>query len=93
MTAMSDASNKEASVETMPIIIRIPVNSAHLEIKAKIMDEDGQTTEGICSFTPNQIAAARRDFLDNVDWGDEYDAVYSLTEEGKKLARFLKPDY
>ena len=89
MTAMSDTS----SVETMPIIIRIPVNSAHLEIKAKIMDKDGQTTEGICFFTPNQIAAARRDFLDNVDWGDEYDAVYSLTEEGKKLARFLEPDF
>ena len=64
------------------IIIEIPEDTVKLVVNAKILDGDELVTvKG--SYTANEIFKARKDFLDNVEDGDDYDAVYVLTDEGR----------
>ena len=39
-----------------------------------------------------EIADARQDFLDNVEDGDDYDAIYTLTEEGERYLDSLQSE-
>ena len=67
------------------IIITIPKSTASLKISATMIDSDGKTSEAYSIMTPDDIRTARQGFLDNVEGGDDFDAVYTLTEKGKEM--------
>ena len=83
---------KEVELQEMNIILRIPENTAALEITAKIIGEDGELLKVAKKLSVQDIFKARQDFLDNVEDGDDYDARYVLTDEGKEYLRSLKGD-
>lgn len=68
--------------ETIGIIVRIPKNTARLQLAASFLDEDGtpQTLRRVMDVS--DIRDARNDFIDNVEAGDDYDAVYVVTDKG-----------
>ena len=74
---------KEIELDEINIILRIPENAAELSISAKLLDKKGKPMEVSRTLSVQDIFKARRDFLDNVPDGDEYDAKYVLTEEGR----------
>lgn len=65
------------------VIIKIPENTVRLEIIASVMDEDGNVVKAHTTFNPSDVYAARKDFMDYVG-DDDYDAVYMLTEKGRR---------
>lgn len=65
------------------IIIRIPENTVRLEIIASAMDEDGNIVKAHTILSPSDVYMARKDFMDYVG-DDDYDAVYMLTEKGRR---------
>lgn len=75
---------EDIDIEDMPVIVQIPKDTSYLTIEAVVTNADGETMTLKCSMPPSQIHKARQDFLDNVKMGDEYDAIYTLTEEGKQ---------
>lgn len=82
--------DKEISYDDMiNIILKIPKDTVALKIKAHIY-RDGAIEEAESSIGVDEVRQARQDFLDNVEAGDEYDAVYKLTEKGKAYLEELK---
>lgn len=85
-------SKKNVELEEMGIIIRIPKNCKKFKIKATV-DIEGVDTKVARKFSFEDIIAARQDFLDNVEFGDNYDAKFQVTEKGLKwLEEQLKKD-
>ena len=81
---------KTVELEEIGIIIRIPKNCKKFKIKA-IVDIDGEETKVEQKFKFEDIMIARQDFLDNVEFGDDFDAKFQVTEEGLKwLEEHLK---
>ena len=66
---------------TMGIVCRVPENSVRLEITASVMMDDGDIKQAVMNVSPSELFEMHKDFLDYV--GDDYDAVYALTEKGK----------
>lgn len=77
--------HQEYKGELINIIVKVPENTVACRFTAKMLD-DGKLVEAHMDMTPEEFRQARQDFLDNVDGGDEYDALYALTEEGKAYA-------
>lgn len=65
------------------VIIKIPENTVRLEITASVMDEDGNVVKAHTILNPSDIYDVRKDFMDYVG-DDDYDAVYVLTEKGRR---------
>ena len=63
-----------------------------MELTVKIMDGDTIQTVGT-HFAISDIHDMRANFLDNVAFGDDYDAVYTITEEGKRYLEALNEDH
>ena len=82
--------NEYIELEEMNVIIKIPKDSARLEIRSYIFDEDGEVTKVGNAYNAEDIRRARADFLDNVEFGDDYDAVYTLTDLGLEIAEQIK---
>lgn len=76
---------QELDTELVHIIVQVPKETVACGFTAKLL-HDGKLVEAHMEMTPEEFRQARKDFLDNVDGGDEYDAVYALTEEGKAYA-------
>lgn len=74
-------------METWPIIIRVPKSAVELTIRAKVFD-NGKIQECENTFQMVDIISARDDFKAFVG-DDDYDAVYTLTEEGEKMAQTM----
>lgn len=74
--------------EMVNIILKIPKDTVVLSVEATVLDGEQppskQTKIMKADFSPSDIFDMRMDFLDNVEAGDEYDAVYVLTDEGRK---------
>ena len=75
----------------MGIILKIPVNTITMSMTVRFINSDGEVKQQTAEFDHSDIIDFRRDFLDNVELGDDYDAIYTLTEKGieyqKKLER------
>lgn len=71
--------------EQIHIIITIPKNAASIEITATMIGDDGIPFRANTVMKPEDIRTARQDFLDNVEGGDDFDAVYTLTEKGREI--------
>ena len=76
---------KELDCELINIIVKVPKETVTCGFTAKLL-QDGKLVEAHMEMTPEEFRQARQDFLDNVYGGDEYDARYVLTEEGKAYA-------
>lgn len=73
---------KEVNAE-QGIIIKIPENTVRLEITGTVMDEDGNVVKAHTILNPSDVYMARKDFMDYVG-DDDYDALYVLTEKGRR---------
>lgn len=77
-------------VAEMNIILGIPENAAQIEINATVLMEDGTTQKVSKKLNTKEIMDARKDFLDYV--GDDYNAVYTLTDSGREWLEQLKKE-
>lgn len=73
---------QELDCELMHIIVQVPKDTVSISITAKLL-QDGKLVDAHMSMSAEEFRHARRDFLDNVDGGDDYDNLYALTDEGK----------
>lgn len=74
---------KEIDLDEVNIILRIPENAAEITVSAKLLDKKGRPMEVSKKLSIQDIFKARKDFLDNVPDGDDYDTKYVLTDEGR----------
>lgn len=77
-------------VQEINIIVKIPANAATLELVCQMIDDEGELFKLSKKYTPEDIRAARKDFLDNVEDGDDYDARYVITDSGRELLEYLR---
>jgi len=80
----------EIQLEDMGVIIRIPKEAVRLTMTVLILDEDGNLQEVVAEFSASDIREARQAFLDNVEFGDDYDAIWQLTEKGRRQLAEMK---
>ena len=66
----------------MHVILEIPDAAYHLDIVAKTIDDEENSQIITTRMGLADIRQARRDFLDNVEAGDEYNAVWEITQKG-----------
>ena len=76
--------SEEADVEMINIILKIPKDSVSLNVTATLLDEDLTPYKAIMSLSVSDIMDARKDFLDNVEDGDEYDMRIRITYNGDR---------
>lgn len=77
-------------LEEMNIILKIPKEAVALEVTASLLDEDGKLMRVKTKLSVSEIRDRRQDFLDNVEDGDDYDARYVLTDEGRTYLERLQ---
>lgn len=75
--------NKELELEQYNIIVKIPVDAVKVSITAKILNDKDEIVSVYTDMNMKDIYEARTAFLENVEDGDDFDAVYTLTEKGK----------
>lgn len=73
----------------MGIILKIPVNAITMSVTVKFINSDGEVKQQVADFDHGDIIDFRKDFLDNVEYGDEYDAIYSVTDKGNAYLKIL----
>lgn len=76
-------------LDQINIILPIPKQTVSMELTVKVMDGDTIQT-AYKPFIISDIHDMRANFLDNVAFGDDYDAVYTITEEGKRYLEELE---
>ena len=79
-------------LEEMNIFLRIPKEAVALEVTASLLSEAGKVQKVSTKLSVSDIRDRRQDFLDNVEDGDDYDARYVLTDEGRAYLESLKED-
>lgn len=67
----------------MGIIAKIPEESESIRMEIDFVDASGVKRKCIAQFNSDDIYNMRQDFLDNVELGDDYDAVYILTDKAE----------
>ena len=84
MAEMSTKNNgpEELDTELIHIIVQVPKDTVTVSVDAKLL-QGGKLVTAHMDMTPEEFRQARQDFLDEVEAGDEYDAVYALTDEYK----------
>ena len=83
--------NLEIEVDEMNVILKIPKNSVRIKLEAVLLPDDGDKLITVYKrLNLEEIRKARQDFLDNVEGGDDYDAVYVLTDKGREYLDGLK---
>ena len=80
---------KEVELKEMNIFLKVPESAVALEVSAKIIDGNGNLVRVGKSLTVQNLFRARKDFLDNVPDGDDYDAKYVLTDTGRECLERL----
>ena len=84
------AGPKTMELEEMNIILRIPKDAVALEVTASLLAGDGKLMKVSRKLAVSDIRDQRQAFLENVEDGDEYDARYVLTDEGREYLEQLK---
>lgn len=67
----------------MGIIMKIPEESESIRMEIDFVDTSGVKRKCVAQFNKDDIDGMRQDFLDNVEFGDDYDAVYVLTDKAE----------
>ena len=75
---------QELDCELINIIVKVPENTVACKFTATMITDDGKLQDAEMKMNATEFRQARKDFLDNVEGGDEYDGLYVLTEEGRK---------
>lgn len=88
---MADEEREYLDLEEENIIIGIPVDTFKLEIVATVITDDGEKTVKAL-LKRSDIRQARKDFLENVEAGDDYNAVYTLTDAGRAFLESQSSD-
>ena len=70
--------------EVSPATVKVMVEAT--------MYHDGKIEIVHSGMNMAEIAEARQDFLDNVEAGDDYDAIYTITEEGERYLDSLQSE-
>lgn len=83
MSKKHTGKRREIELEQMNVILKIPKDAVGLVLTAKLLDEDDNLMQTMRVLSFSDLRTARQDFLDNVEDGDEYDARYVLTDEGR----------
>lgn len=76
---------KEIELEEMNIILKVPKSAAALNVSAVLLKTDGKTQKVEKRMNTQELYKARQDFLDNVDFGDDYDGKFVITEKGRQF--------
>ena len=84
------AEPKTMELEEMNILLRIPKDAVALDVTASLLAEDGKLMKVSRKLAVSDIRNQRQAFLDNVEDGDEYDARYVLTDEGREYLEQLE---
>lgn len=79
----------EVLLDQMNIFVAVPENCIGLELNATILNDKNELEHVSKKLSLNEIILARNDFLTYVEGGDDYNATYVLTEEGKAYAESL----
>lgn len=79
----SEQKEKDVTLDEMNVIMRIPERAVAVTVNVTIL-ENGEQVSVSKEMDIVDIRKAREDFLSNVEFGDDYDARFVLTEEGKK---------
>ena len=80
---------EELDTELIHIIIQVPKETVTISVDAKLL-QNGKLVDAHMDMTPEEFRQARQDFLGNVEAGDEYDGIWTLTEEGEAFLERLK---
>lgn len=75
---------EEIELDQINIILKIPKRAARLDLTVHLFDDEGEPMKVHSAFDAESIRDMRQDFLENVEDGDEYDARYVITDEGRK---------
>ena len=81
---------REIELEEMNIIIKVPKDALKVTIKVQVPGYDGEIIKAKKKLLKTDIDAARKDFLDNVEDGDDFNAKYVVTEKGKEYLKQLQ---
>lgn len=81
---------KDIELEEMNIFLKIPTAAAAITVEAILLDDDGKTQKVRKHLNIADIHTARQDFLDYVDGGDDYDAKFIITDEGRRYLEELE---
>lgn len=76
-------------VELHNVILQIPKNASEITMTAKILEDD-KVIEAQGRYDIAMLFQARKDFLDYVSDGDDYNATYLLTDKGKAYLKELE---
>lgn len=77
-------------IKFMNVLLTIPENSIQVTVSVKTM-ENGEIVDLTGTYNPKDIREIRSDFLKAVPDGDDWNAVYTLTEEGQEYVdKYLK---
>ena len=79
-----DEEKQEIELEQHYIFLCIPEDTVALSIIATLLDENGNPYCVQRKMTASEIFEARKDFLDNVEDGDDYNALWVITEKGRE---------
>lgn len=71
-------------LEQHNIFALIPKDSIALTITATLLDENGNPYQVHKKMSAGDIFEARKDFLDYVEDGDNYDTCYIITDQGRE---------
>ena len=77
----------EMLLDEMNIILKIPKEAVAIEVTASLLSDAGELQRVSKKLTVTDIQSQRQAFLDNVDLGDEYDARFVLTPEGREYLK------
>ena len=81
---------REVELDEINVIMKIPKDSARIDITAYLIDDNGDVSKVSKTMKAGDIYEMRKDFLDNVEDGDDYDARYVITEEGLEFLEQLE---
>ena len=86
-----DEHNEEAlDLDLINIIAQIPANTSRLTLTAQYFDSDGNPVKVASVMNASDLYEARKDFLENVEDGDDYNVRYAVTEEGLRWLEEMK---
>ena len=71
----------------MNIFLTIPKEAVALEVTAYLLAADEKVMKVSTMLSASDIRSRRKDFLENVEDGDDYNALYVLTEKGEEYYR------
>lgn len=74
--------NEIQEEELIHIILPVPKDTVTVSVTAKMI-QNGKLIEAKMDMSAEEFRQSRQDFLENVEDGDDYDKVWTLTEEGR----------